>query len=392
MSAEGKQSGVSAIVLAAGMSRRMGTPKQLLRLAGETILEHTLKNVRASNVSEIVLVLGHAAESVEKEISTERVKIVRNQDYQQGMGTSLRTGLAAVDASASAALIVLADQPFVRPETINQLIACHQDVNQDVNQEEKPQIVIPAFNGFRGNPVLLDRSVFAELQSLTGDVGCRAIFGNHTENIRKLPVEDIGVLLDIDSQEEYKKFENAEAGKPGGTGSSSAAPLKGAQLKIMPLESRTDLPLDRPELIIGGRDAVAQALAKFGRLLNFTVTIVDPLLSLKEMPDADRILRVLDFSLLPQAPDRYVVVASRGLFDEDAIEQALRSGSAYVALLANKKRADEIMRSLRAKSIAEEKLGSVRAPAGLNIGAESAEEIALSIMAEIVAVRHKERQ
>jgi molybdenum cofactor cytidylyltransferase len=383
MSDEGKQSGVAAIVLAAGMSRRMGTPKQLLLLAGETILELTLKNVRASNVNEVVLVLGHAAETVEKEISTERVKIVRNQDYQQGMGTSLRTGLAAVDDGASAALIVLADQPFVRPETINQLIACHQEANQ----EEKPQIIIPAFNGFRGNPVLLDRSVFAELQSLTGDVGCRAIFGNHTENIRKLAVEDIGVLLDIDSQEEYEKFANAEAGKPGETGSS-----KITSIRIAPLESRADISTDKPELIIGGRDAIAQVLAKFGRLLNFTVTIVDPLLALAEMPDADRILHALDFSLLPQPADRYVVVASRGLFDEEAIEQALGSGAAYVALLANKKRADEVTRSLRAKSIAEEKLSSVRAPAGLNIGAESAEEIALSIMAEIVAVRHKARQ
>jgi molybdenum cofactor cytidylyltransferase len=383
MSDEGKQSGVAAIVLAAGMSRRMGTPKQLLLLAGETILELTLKNVRASNVNEVVLVLGHAAETVEKEISTERVKIVRNQDYQQGMGTSLRTGLAAVDDGASAALIVLADQPFVRPETINQLIACHQEANQ----EEKPQIIIPAFNGFRGNPVLLDRSVFAELQSLTGDVGCRAIFGNHTENIRKLAVEDIGVLLDIDSQEEYEKFANAEAGKPGETGSS-----KITSTRIAPLESRADISADKPELIIGGRDAVAQVLAKFGRLLNFTVTIVDPLLALAEMPDADRILHALDFSLLPQPADRYVVVASRGLFDEEAIEQALGSGAAYVALLANKKRADEVTRSLRAKSIAEEKLSSVRAPAGLNIGAESAEEIALSIMAEIVAIRQKARQ
>jgi molybdenum cofactor cytidylyltransferase len=383
MSDEEKQSGVSAIVLAAGMSRRMGTPKQLLRLAGETILERTLKNVRASNVNEIVLVLGHAAESVEKEISTERMKIVRNLDYQQGMGTSLRAGLAAVDDRAGAALIVLADQPFVRPETINQLIECHQETYQ----ETRPQIVIPAFNGFRGNPVLLDRSVFAELQSLTGDVGCRAIFGNHTENIRKLAVEDIGVLLDIDSREEYEKYANVEAGKLGGSASSGGAPRK-----IAPLESRVNLPAGRPELIIGGRDAVAQALAQFGRLLNFSVTIVDPFLTLAEMPDADRILHVLDFSLLPQGGDRYVVAASRGLFDEEAIEQALRGDAAYVALLANKKRADEVTRSLRAKSIAEEKLSNVRAPAGLNIGAESAEEIALSIMAEIVAVSHKVRQ
>ncbi len=210
MSGSGKQSEVSAVVLAAGMSRRMGTPKQLLRLAGETILEHTLKNVRASGVSEIVLVLGFAADSVEKEISMdrakmERVKIVYNQDYQQGMGTSLRTGLAAVDARSNAALIVLADQPFVRPETLNQLIACHQ--------ESRPQITIPMYKGFRGNPVLLDRSVFAELQSLTGDVGCRAIFGSHVESMRKLPVEDIGILLDIDSQEEYQKLERSYAAK-----------------------------------------------------------------------------------------------------------------------------------------------------------------------------------
>jgi molybdenum cofactor cytidylyltransferase len=93
---------VSPVVLAAGISLRMGSPKQLLRIGGETILERTLKSVRASNVSEIVLVLGHAAESEEKEISTERLKIVRNLDYEQGMGTSLRTGLAAVDTKLSA--------------------------------------------------------------------------------------------------------------------------------------------------------------------------------------------------------------------------------------------------------------------------------------------------
>ena len=368
------------MVLAAGMSRRMGTPKQLLRLAGETILEHTLKNVRASGVSEIVLVLGFAADSVEQEISIdrvkmERVKIVYNQDYQQGMGTSLRTGLAAVDARSNAALIVLADQPFVRPETLNQLIACHQ--------ESRPQIIIPMYKGFRGNPVLLDRSVFAELQSLTGDVGCRAIFGSHVESIRKLPVEDIGILLDIDSQEEYQKLERAYAAKGKESGPTLA-----------PLESKEDMPANRAELVIAGRDAVAHALAKFGRLLNFTVTIVDPLLPLAELPDADQILHVLDFSLLPQTDERYVVVASRGLFDEEAIEQALGTPAlptpaSYIALLANKKRAEEIARSLKAKSYPPEKLASVRAPAGLDIGAESPEEIALSIMAEIVSERKR---
>jgi molybdenum cofactor cytidylyltransferase len=366
-----EKSGVSAVVLAAGMSRRMGTPKQLLRMDGKTVLERTLESVRASNVGEIVLVLGHAAGSIEKAISTDRMKVVHNQDFQQGMGTSLRAGLAAVDAEASAALIVLADQPFVRAETLNRLIACHQ--------ESRPEIIIPLYKGFRGNPVLLDRSVFPELKELRGDVGCRAIFGSHTENIRKLPVEDMGILLDIDGPEEYQKLENAYKARD-----------ELIRTENAPLESKADLPPGRAELVIAGRDAVAHALAKFGRLLNFTVTMVDPLLALAEVPDADRILHELDFSLLPLADERYVVVASRGQFDEEAVEQGLLTHASYIALLANRKRAEEILLGLRTKSYSAEKLAAVRAPAGLNIGAESPEEIALSIVVEIVAERHSQ--
>ena len=141
-----------------------------------------------------------------------------------------------------------------------------------------------------------------------------------------------------------------------------------------------------------GRDASAQALARFGRVLNFTVTIVDPFLRLAELPGADRILHALDFSLLPASSERYCVVASRGQFDEEAVQQAVLAGFSYIALVANKKRAQEVIRSLGAQSIPAAKLAAVRAPAGLPIGAESAEEIALSIMAEIVAVRSGSRR
>ncbi|MGZ4873712.1 MAG: NTP transferase domain-containing protein [Candidatus Angelobacter sp.] len=375
MSGNGKQSGVSAVVLAAGISRRMGTPKQLLRIDGETMLERTLKNVRASNVSEIVLVLGYAAESVKKEISTEGVKIVHNPNYEQGMGTSLRTGLAAVDANATAALIVLADQPWVGSDTLNSLIACHG--------ESTPQIIIPTYKGFRGNPVLLDRSVFPELQGLTGDVGCRAIFGEHTENILKLPVDDSGILLDVDSRDDFETLSaagaHAESGKPAESG-------------ISLLESREDIVAGRPELVLVGRDAVVQALARFGRVLSFTVTVIDPFLKLSELPEADRVLHALDFSLLPAAGERYVVVASRGQYDEEAVAEALRADFSHIALLANKKRAQEVIRSLGAQSITAAKLATVRAPAGLPIGAETPEEVALSIMAEIVAMRRRQEK
>jgi hypothetical protein len=286
------------------------------------------------------------------------------------MGTSLRVGLAALDPGTRAALVVLADQPFVRPETLNKLITYHEESRSQI---VTPQIVIPMYKGFRGNPVLLDHSVFPELQALSGDVGCRAIFGSHTENIRKLEVDDAGILLDIDSQEEYQKL----AGE-------APAALSPASVA---LESREALPEGGPELIVVGRDAVAEALVKLGQLLKFTVTVVDPLVTLKEIPDADRILHVLDFSLLPPADERHVVVASRGQFDEEAIEQALRSNAVYVALLANRQRAEEIVQALRTRSFPPEKLAGIRAPAGLDIGAASPEEIALSIMAQIVAAR-----
>jgi molybdenum cofactor cytidylyltransferase len=364
MSLQRPASGVSAVVLAAGMSRRMGAPKQLLQIEGQPILERTLAHVRESAVDEIVLVLGFAADAIAAQISTHGLKVVRNEAYQQGMGTSLRAGLAAVGPQAGAALIVLADQPFVQTATLNKLIECHQS--------SRPKIVVPFYHGFRGNPVLLDREVFPSLRELTGDVGCRAIFGSYPGRIQKLPVNDAGILLDIDSPEDMQKTGLA------GNGSEAAV-----------LETREDALVEGPELVLVGRDPVVAALAKLGRLLHFRVTVVDPFLRLPELPEAGRILHALDFSLLPAAGERYAVAASRGQFDEEAVAEALRAGISYVALLAGRKRGQELSETLHAQGVAREKLNGIHAPAGLEIGAEGAEEIALSIMAEIVAERRR---
>jgi molybdenum cofactor cytidylyltransferase len=359
-----------AVVLAAGMSSRMGEAKQLLRLGENTLLGQVLENVRSSRGKEIVLVLGHEAERIKERISTDNLSVVINESYQQGMGTSLRAGLAALPAGVDAALIVLADQPFVLPRTLDLLMEAYT--------RSSAQILIPTFKGFRGNPVLLDRSVFSEVMALTGDIGCRAIFGNHLEGIVKVPVEDIGILLDMDSKDDFEllnDFRNAgvservliEVANRGGRDNPGAESAPGR------------------ELIIVGREPVGLALAKLGKLLHFTVTFVDPLMKPCDLPEADRLLNSLDFSHLPPSSVRYVVVASRGKFDEEAVEQALQTNSSYVALVANKKRAQEIRRSLELRGESPERLAKVRAPAGLNIGAEGPEEIALSIMAEIVS-------
>jgi len=195
---------LAAIILAAGKSTRMGEAKQLLRLGESTVLGQTIENVRRSAVDEIVLVLGSSADAIRRQLPAsllEGIKVVVNPAYAQGMASSLRTGLAALDPQIDAALIVLADQPFVRPETLDQLGRQHG--------RSKAQIVIPSYQGVRGNPVLLDRSVFAEVMALEGDIGCRAIFGSHTERTVKLEVEDEGILLDIDNQEDYERLKEA---------------------------------------------------------------------------------------------------------------------------------------------------------------------------------------
>lgn len=376
MQAREDRSGVSAVVLAAGMSTRMGKTKQLLPMGESTLLGHALENLRKTRVDEIVLVLGFAAETILQQLFLGDVKVVINEGFQQGMGTSLGVGLSGVDARAEAALIVLADQPFVQPATIDKLLQQYR--------RSRPSILIPLYKGFRGNPVLLDRSVFGEVMSLRGEVGCRAIFGSHSQNILKVPVEDVGILLDVDTREDLEKFQQAHAQGEIGTGLLEAADLEGREV-----QGGTGADPARPELVVVGQEAVARALAKLGQLMQFTVTVVDPLLTISELPGTDRVLHALDFSRLPATSDMHVVVASRGRFDEEALEQALRTKAGYVALVANKKRVEEVLGNLKIKGVAKENLARVRAPAGLNIGAESAEEIALSIMAEIVLERKR---
>ncbi len=189
---------VSAVILAAGASTRMGRAKQLLPLGGATLLARAIENVRAASLDEIVLVLGAEAEAIQPHLSPSLTQIVVNQAYRQGMASSLRLGLSHVDASSDAALIVLGDQPFLQPQTLSHIM--------DGYFKTRAPIVIPSYQGKRGNPVLLDRSVFFEVMALEGDTGCRAIFPNHLDEILKVEVEDPGILLDIDTQEDYERL------------------------------------------------------------------------------------------------------------------------------------------------------------------------------------------
>jgi molybdenum cofactor cytidylyltransferase len=192
---------LGAVILAAGTSTRMGRAKQLLPLGGSTVLARTIDNVRSAGLVEIVLVLGASAEAIRRQLPQsllKGLKVVVNRAYAQGMASSLREGLSALDPQCAAALIVLGDQPLVRPQTLQQIMAGYH--------RSGAQIVIPSHQGKRGNPVLLSRQLFPEAMALEGDTGCRAIFANHLDVIFKVEVEDPGILLDVDDQDDYDRL------------------------------------------------------------------------------------------------------------------------------------------------------------------------------------------
>ena len=370
------RSQIGAVVLAAGKSTRMGEPKQLLRIDGKTLLERALTNLRDAKVRDIVVVLGFGAQAIQKHVALDEARVVENTDYEHGMASSLRVGLAALDTNADGALIVLADQPFIRAQTLDRII--------DQYQDSDAQIVIPMYQGFRGNPVLLDRSVFPEVMALNGDIGCRAVFGDHQEGIVKVSVDDIGILLDIDTKDDYTKLQRYARLTEDRAALLESVDLRGR--KLVDAEATTPA---NDDLVIIGTEPVAIALARLGKLLQFKVTLVDPLLQPSDLPEADEVLNALDLSRLASASRRYVVVASRGRFDEEAIQQAFGANSDYVGLVANRTRAQEVRRRLEENGCSSDKLMTLRAPAGLDIGARTPEEIALSILAKIISLKRK---
>ena len=145
----------------------------------------------------------------------------------------------------------------------------------------------------------------------------------------------------------------------------------------------------QPHLVVVGHLPIARALAAQGKGLGFNVTVMGLEAVSERFPDADRVLDTLDFSQLEIQPNAYIAIASHGNYDEEALLAALNSEAAYVALVASRRRAQGLMQYLKESGLSEERLGRLKVPAGLDIGAVTPEEIALSILAEIVQHRRQ---
>ncbi len=186
---------VGAIILAAGASRRMGQPKQLLPVAGQPMVRRVTEAVCAAGLAQVIVVLGAHAQAVASVLQGLPVDLVVNHAWQAGLSTSVRAGIGALRPDIDAVLLVLADQPGLGPDLLRTLV--------DRYRAEGAPLVAPFYQGQRGNPVLFDRALFAELEGVEGDRGGRAIITRHEADLARVEVDDRAVLADIDTLEDY---------------------------------------------------------------------------------------------------------------------------------------------------------------------------------------------
>jgi len=196
---------VAGLLLAAGASTRMGTPKQILRAGDALLLERVLTQSLYSKLDRVVLVLGFMAEEIRRKIrlgrDSSRLKIVENSSYQRGISSSILTGLSHVENEFDHVMILLGDMPYITSVVINRLLTGYL----------KSGLPLGALKvrGKRSHPVIIGRPYFPALHRLTGDQGARDLFINHHEQVCLVEPGGDYEDADIDTYEDYLKFKKA---------------------------------------------------------------------------------------------------------------------------------------------------------------------------------------
>lgn len=203
-------SGVSAILLAAGAGSRFGGGKLLAPFDGKTLIQATLDGLRDAPVDEIIVVVGERAEELRSVCEPYEVRVVENPDWEEGMSTSVRVGLAAAGPEARAAVFLLADQPLVGSEAVTRLVAAF---------EEGADVAVATYDGAPRNPVLLARDAWPLVgRELSGDEGARRFIRRHPELVTEVPCDGLADPADVDTIEDLRDIRDRVA--------SGAAPVK----------------------------------------------------------------------------------------------------------------------------------------------------------------------
>jgi len=192
---------ISAILLAAGESRRMGTFKQLLDFEGKTFVERCVDELLASKANEVIVVTGHRDDDVRRTIGEREVRFAYNAEYRSGMAGSILCGLSAVAPGTEAVLISLADQPQITAHVIDQVV--------DAYLTQRPSIVVPRYSGRKGHPIIIDLKLKDEVFKMDPAEGLRRIVRRYSGETVYVEAATDAILTDFDYPEDYSALKRA---------------------------------------------------------------------------------------------------------------------------------------------------------------------------------------
>ena len=188
---------IYGLVLAAGMARRMGSTKQLLPFGDRTVLQTVVDTLHGADLAGVVVVLGHDADAVRESLRDRPVLCCVNEAYREGMFSSVLCGLHHLPADADAVLIALGDQPQIELNVVRAVLRAYREGDRG--------IMIPISGGKRGHPVLINLSRYrGEILRLSGDEGLKPVMRGHPQDTLEVPVDDEGILRDLDTPEDYR--------------------------------------------------------------------------------------------------------------------------------------------------------------------------------------------
>jgi molybdenum cofactor cytidylyltransferase len=187
---------IRSIILAAGESRRMGFPKMLLQINGKTMIENVIGNVAGSGTIDILVVLGAGREKLTELVMKYDIKYCFNENYSQGMLSSVQCGFRNLPQDTDAVLVFQGDQPFISSQVIDSIIGAYRSTGKG--------IVMPVFKGKRGHPLLLDIKYRAQIEKLDPNLGLRSIAYLYSDDVLEVETDDPGVLRDFNTYDDYR--------------------------------------------------------------------------------------------------------------------------------------------------------------------------------------------
>lgn len=195
----GKNTIIEVLILAAGASRRLGEPKQLIKYGGTSLIRRIAIESIKAEIGGVTVVTGYEADSIASEISDLNIEVFFNKDWEEGIGASIRNGLEHIlkkQPDTNAILITMVDQPFVNAQHLQKIANAYDPA--------RPMIIASAYSGTFGVPVLVDNYYFEKLMELKGDEGGKKIFVQYLKDIVEIPFIDGSI--DIDHQEDLAKL------------------------------------------------------------------------------------------------------------------------------------------------------------------------------------------